>query len=254
MATFFFDIDGTLAEHGQIVEDNKQVLQQLRALGHTLFICTGRPHAYAANLFDDYVDGYVASNGRYLVYQGTCIYEYPLSVEEILKLQRIADTQHVQLLFYGQHKQYACGMSQAWKQKIMDERKEEVQLDWDMDREPVYSFNVFYQPPITMDTLHKAFSETIILNDHYDDFSADATTICFDKGNGIAKILEVLHLSKEDTYAFGDGSNDVCMFRSCTHTIAMGNAIDELKEKAEYVSDHFQQQGIRKALCYYHIL
>ena len=254
MATFFFDIDGTLAAHGQIVEEHKLILKQLRDLGHTVCICTGRPYAYAAALFDAYVDGYVASNGRYLVYQGRCVYELPLTVEEITDMQKIAESLQVQLLFYGTNKQYACGMSEAMKTIVMETRKEQVQLAWDKEREPVYSLNVCYQPPNTIEILRKAYAHMLILNDHDDNFSADATTMTFDKGNGIEKLLELLNLSKEDTYAFGDGANDVSMFRVCCHTIAMGNAVDELKERANYITSHFQQHGIRKALCYYHIL
>jgi hydroxymethylpyrimidine pyrophosphatase-like HAD family hydrolase len=34
----------------------------------------------------------------------------------------------------------------------------------------------------------------------------------------------------------------------------MGNAIDELKEKAEYITDDCNQNGIYNALKHYHII
>lgn len=45
-----------------------------------------------------------------------------------------------------------------------------------------------------------------------------------------------LGASIEDVVVFGDGSNDVCMFLPEWTSVAMGNAIDELKQRADYVT------------------
>lgn len=67
---FFFDIDGTLAMHGQIPPGNLEALRRLKQAGHLTFVCTGRPVFYAEALFGSLVSGYIACNGRYLCYQG----------------------------------------------------------------------------------------------------------------------------------------------------------------------------------------
>ena len=48
---FFFDIDGTLAMHGQIPPGNLEALRRLKEAGHLTFVCTGRPVFYAEALF-----------------------------------------------------------------------------------------------------------------------------------------------------------------------------------------------------------
>ena len=53
---------------------------------------------------------------------------------------------------------------------------------------------------------------------------------------------------------FGDGYNDQAMFREVGHGIAMGNAVDVLKEKATYITDNFDQEGILKALYHEKVL
>ena len=50
------------------------------------------------------------------------------------------------------------------------------------------------------------------------------------------------------TYAFGDGMNDLEMFLTVDHPIAMANAVDDLKDKAEYITDNNDNDGIAKAL------
>ena len=63
---FFFDIDGTLAMHGQIPPGNLEALRRLKQAGHLTFVCTGRPVFYAERCSVPLVSGYIACNGRYL--------------------------------------------------------------------------------------------------------------------------------------------------------------------------------------------
>lgn len=76
----------------------------------------------------------------------------------------------------------------------------------------------------------------------------------FDKGSAIAYLLDYFHIDKDNAYAFGDGYNDQAMFREVGHGIAMGNAVDVLKEKATYITDNFDQEGILKALYHEKVL
>lgn len=50
-----------------------------------------------------------------------------------------------------------------------------------------------------------------------------------------------------DAYVFGDGLNDLAMFRQAPLAIAMGNAVSQLKEIASYVTDNASEEGIYKA-------
>lgn len=77
---------------------------------------------------------------------------------------------------------------------------------------------------------------------------------CFDKGHAIKYIIEHFSLTKEDAYAFGDGYNDQAMFREVGQRIAMGNGVDVLKEKATYITDTVDNEGIYKALKHYELL
>ena len=63
----FFDIDGTLGQHGVITESNLKALHLLKEKGYKTFICTGRAPFYAKRLFGDLVSGIISCNGRYIL-------------------------------------------------------------------------------------------------------------------------------------------------------------------------------------------
>ncbi|MBO5477206.1 MAG: HAD family phosphatase [Clostridia bacterium] len=68
------------------------------------------------------------------------------------------------------------------------------------------------------------------------------------KGNAIKKYLELFNIKKEDSVCFGDHINDVSMFEVCGIKVAMGNANDDLKEQADYVTLTNEEDGVAKFL------
>ena len=62
------------------------------------------------------------------------------------------------------------------------------------------------------------------------------------------------NLSKEESMAFGDGFNDQDMLKEVNIGVAMGNAVDELKEMASYVTSDIDYDGIYNALIHFNIL
>ena len=55
----------------------------------------------------------------------------------------------------------------------------------------------------------------------------------------------------KDIVVFGDGHNDLSMIRQAPISIAMGNAIDELKQLATFVTKDCQNDGIEYACQYF---
>ncbi|MEY8371527.1 Cof-type HAD-IIB family hydrolase [Aerococcaceae bacterium 50-4] len=69
-----------------------------------------------------------------------------------------------------------------------------------------------------------------------------------DKGEALAKLAESLGIDQSETMAFGDQANDLSMIKWAGCGVAMGNAIDEMKEHAQYVTASNDEEGIAKAL------
>ena len=58
---------------------------------------------------------------------------------------------------------------------------------------------------------------------------------CAGKGNALNKLMEWLHLSKEETICVGDGTNDITMLRAGGLKLAVANACEALCAEADAV-------------------
>lgn len=71
---------------------------------------------------------------------------------------------------------------------------------------------------------------------------------------GIQKLCEREGLGRESVIAFGDGDNDIQMLRFAGLGVVMGNAPDNVKAEADYVTDAVDADGIEKALIRFGII
>lgn len=71
------------------------------------------------------------------------------------------------------------------------------------------------------------------------------------KGHAVAELAEELHIPKDEIMAFGDGENDIEMLTTVGYGIAMGNALQSVKDIAFAVTDDHNHEGIAKAIKKY---
>ena len=68
------------------------------------------------------------------------------------------------------------------------------------------------------------------------------------KGQGIRDICRTLGISPEEVISFGDAANDIPMLLAAGTGIAMGNAAEDVKAAADYVTATNDEDGIAAAL------
>lgn len=68
------------------------------------------------------------------------------------------------------------------------------------------------------------------------------------KGTSLAILIEKLGISREEVIAIGDSYNDVAMIEFAGLGVAMGNAPDDVKQLADYVTDTNNNDGIAKVI------
>ena len=248
---FFFDIDGTLAIKGEIPKSNLEALKCLKDAGYLTFICTGRAPFYAQDLFKDLVSGYICCNGRYILYHGSKLHGEAFSKDEIEFYKEKIDKLNLGAMFVSDNQSFVYHLNDQQIRKVQKEYGIE-RIETYRDNQNYYTFDLFYTNQY--DEMVTVFQDDLIINDHGGSGDCDCSTINYDKGDGIAHLLHYFHINRHDAYAFGDGYNDQAMFREVGHGIAMGNAVDILKEKATYITDSIENDGIMKALKHYHIL
>ena len=65
-----------------------------------------------------------------------------------------------------------------------------------------------------------------------------------DKATAIEKLLLMLRCTREELICFGDGYNDMTMLEYAGMGVAMGNAKDEVKAVADYITSGNDEDGI----------
>lgn len=60
----------------------------------------------------------------------------------------------------------------------------------------------------------------------------------------VRKLIEILGVSKNEAVGVGDDLNDLELFKSVGHKVAMGNAIDDLKNAADEVIESIEDDGL----------
>jgi HAD superfamily hydrolase (TIGR01484 family) len=68
------------------------------------------------------------------------------------------------------------------------------------------------------------------------------------KFHAVEAMRQITHSEIDETLAIGDSANDIPLFKSAGLKIAMGNAIDELKELADYVVSDAENDGFVEAM------
>ena len=68
------------------------------------------------------------------------------------------------------------------------------------------------------------------------------------KGNALEHLAESLDIDMSAVVAVGDDTNDLEMFRVAGTCIAMGNAREKLKDKADHITDTNKREGFAKGL------
>ena len=82
----------------------------------------------------------------------------------------------------------------------------------------------------------------------------DITAADADKGKGLHAMADYLGLNIEETMAFGDGGNDISIVREAGTGVAMGNAGDNLKQVADYITTHVDEDGVKNALLHFGVI
>lgn len=253
----FFDIDGTLVSFNthRIPESTIEALALLRRKGIKIFIATGRHRSAINNLGDEVFDGYVTTNGSYCVNkQGEAVYRHRIPTNNIQAL-----------LDYIEYKEsFPCILVQE-NALLMNYKNEKVdvifkQLDFpepplgnlrDVPADNVYQLIAFFeehQEERIMQVLPGCEST------RWSPLFTDVVPKGSNKSVGIDKLLASFDITPQETMAFGDGGNDVAMLKHVGLGIAMGNAEDEVKKVADYVTDSVDENGIYNALKHFGLI
>lgn len=245
----FFDIDGTLlTEEKTIPASTKKAVRLLQEKGIHTAIATGRvPKMFYWIQKELNIDSYVSMNGQYVVFEGKEIYANPIDSERLHSLSEMtANKGHA--LAYCSHDDF--------KASVQNHPLIESGFDALMMAYPEVDPEFYKHSSIYQGHLYCEGHDEKMYTEHFPDLSFVKWHDCaFDilpkgasKAVGIRKMLEVLDMKIENSFAFGDGLNDLEMLSEVGTGIAMGNAVPEAKAAADLITTSSSNDGILNGL------
>ena len=233
---FFFDIDGTLAVgtpgRQYIPESTKKAIRMLKEQGHFVAIATGRSYAMAVDHMKELgFENMVSDGGNGITINNELITIKPLDYQKCLNL--INECKEKNFI-------WAISPDNKTRRLAPDSRFYDFTHDVYMDTEVVEGLD-----PINYEQIYKVYVACFAPEEQKLETLKELPWCRFHKEYSFAPDEYF------DAVVFGDEKNDLSMFRDEWTSIAMGNAIDELKEKATYVTTPCDQDGIYNACVHF---
>lgn len=241
----FFDVDGTLLRMGEknISDKTLYALKALKKKGILLCMATGRSYPEIPHF--DGVDFDILStfNGSYIVRDEDVIYKNPLNntdknmlIQNLKKMNRAIAISNENIIV-------ANGTDPDLEQYFLFGNVELIISD----KFDEISKGEIYQVMCSgtcgeYDTILKGCRNSQITA--WWDKAVDIIPLNGGKGNAVNVILNYYGLAKKKALAFGDGENDIEMLEAVGTGVAMGNAKDNVKAKANAICKSAEEDGI----------
>lgn len=249
----FLDIDGTLIDcfkgHHDITPKVKEVIRSIQSKGDYVFIATGRPYAFLSEPILEFgFDGFILANGAHVVINNETIHSKPMNKDFIKDLSLTLEKHNIQYVLEGETYSY---IKESHKDLYDFYKKIGVSdnyLKREYDVEEIDAHKVEILCP--SEEIMNHCLDFISKNPEYDQYSSieqKYVELYFKentKAAAILKVVEHLNISIENTFAFGDGKNDIEMLATVGCGIAMGNASDEVKKHASKVTESVHNDGV----------
>lgn len=259
----FFDVDGTLINiHRQktkISEPVKEAIRALRRAGHHTFIASGRPRAYLSDELSDpeLFDGYVLMNGAVVLLDGKAIFRKNLPRETLKKIVALLEEYHVEYVLesepYVYMKKEYKALENVYTSINISMEHFVREYDESLAGLQIAKIEIMADAPNANGLFHKLLAwpgltgliDPTLLK-IMEVYSTDVS-----KATGIAEALKYLAIPAEQSYAFGDGLNDLEMMETVGTSLVMGNAGNELKTKADHVLPTVDEDGVAEGIYRY---
>ena len=257
----FFDIDGTIVDDDtQIIPDSAvEAVRALRKNGHFAVVNTGRPYGHIdprVRAMD--FGGWICGCGMEIYLNGRWITR-ACPDEELCR--------------YVVNSVEECGM------QVMYEAEDALCVDGALSTDPRIQTEVerFGDKHLTVADIRRVPGMKFMKFVTFDapgcrraEFirQMEPWFTCIDRGNtmveyvkkgcskakGVETLLKHLGISLSQTLAVVDSTYDLPMFEAAGHTVCMGEGMEALKARSEYVTDGVLEDGIAKALKHYGLI
>lgn len=265
------DLDGTLFDNSsRISERNLTAIRSITDKGIHVVISTGRP--FEGIPFDQIkgtgINYAITANGSgiYEISTGKCLYENAMDEELVTPILNFLLTRDIHMDAFIGGKGYTPIQCVETAQKLTVPSSIKNYIITTRTRlDNILQFIHENQLKVQKMTLnfYPAADGTLIDRETVRKFlvsNPSITTVCggynnleftradANKGVGLRKLAEILGVNPDATMAIGDTENDLAIIEAAGIGVAMGNATDAIKARADYVTTTNTKDGVAAAI------
>lgn len=265
------DLDGTLFDNSsRISKRNLTAIRSITDKGIHVVISTGRP--FEGIPFDQIkgtgINYAITANGSgiYEISTGKCLYENAMDEELVTPILNFLLTRDIHMDAFIGGKVYTPIQCVETAQKLTVPSSIKNYIITTRTRlDNILQFIHENQLKVQKMTLnfYPAADGTLIDRETVRKFlvsNPSITTVCggynnleftradANKGVGLRKLAEILGVNPDATMAIGDTENDLAIIEAAGIGVAMGNATDAVKARADYVTTTNTKDGVAAAI------
>lgn len=251
----FLDIDGTLLWGSKIpAKKDRDAIKAARENGHLIFLNTGRgPGNIPKELLSAMpIDGIIAGGGAWILIDGAVIYKKEIPIEEASNLCRMLLSHKIPTVFEGERQNAAILPDERVGDAVFDEIAAESDILPVLKKDSWSKITFLVRkdelPGEILSKLNERFD--VIAHPNY----CEAILLGCDKAKGMAQALSYTNVPHERSIATGDSLNDTQMLSYAQIAVAMGNALEPVKEMADYVTLPVTECGVAAALHHFGLI
>lgn len=256
----YFDIDGTLLSEKtkKVPQSAINAIKRAQKNGHLIFINTGRPLASIPQYIKDIgYDGIICGCGTYIEYHGQILYYQPIDRQIIDIIVKHLKLNHMYALLEGKDAVYYDQNNTYEHINEIKENYYKLNLDtshtWDDHSISFDKMTVWHDDKSDFDSFYEVMSpyfDYIKRADHFGEWVPHHHS----KASAMTFLSEYFHIDNENTYAFGDSTNDLAMLKQAKHAVAMKESSPEILDYVEFVTKDVDDDGIEYALEHFNLI
>jgi len=240
----FLDIDGTVFDGKKVPEKNILALAKAKREGHKIFLNTGRAHCIVTKEILEAIkpDGVISAMGTSIFAGEELIYSAVMDEDEVQYLVKFGDERDIFVIIESIERLVSLKGPAFLGQDNLITHAHELRENYpDMNVSKISLMRHLTENEIAI--LKERFP-IVYTHENYAEISAAG----HNKATGIELVCEYYGTDVAHTIAMGDSGNDDEMIKFAGIGVAMGNATENIKAVADYITLPCEEGGVAHAL------
>lgn len=260
------DLDGTLLDSkSEVSEVTVNTIKKYIDKGIEFAFCTGRAFAEMDHILESipFIRYAITANGAYCfdTFTKEEIFKTLMFKKDIKKVYDVLKDEDVLFEAYIDDKIY-CNkksddeiieyipiefLNMVKKSRVLVEDMEKLIDELD-EKDGAIKIHIFFTTVTDRDKVYQRIKDMPydIVSQSFNEIEVNAKDV--NKGNGVLALAQKLGVSKGECMGFGDNFNDISMRNGVGTLVAVENAVDPLKEIADYITKSNTENGVALGL------